>query len=141
MTRALKVVLALFVGCTVIVIVSILIKHPEVIFRKSRIAPTISCLAIPDGPELTFADGAVLRAGNRIASYEIDPAIPGKHGPRLAVSGIGVSEDADGLSVTSGTEEWYWPIRPNGEVEIYYYPQNMVVANPCEDRQISAAAY
>jgi hypothetical protein len=131
MKRALKVVLALLIGCSVIVIVSILAKHPEVAFRESRTVPAISCLAIPDGPKLNFADGEVLRSGARIASYRIEAAVPGKHGPRLAVSGIRVSKGRGGLSVTSGAEEWYWPIRPRGQVEVYYYPQSMVVADPC----------
>jgi hypothetical protein len=131
MKRGFQIGFLLLLAAFVIVLVSILVRHPDVVFPESGSTVNVKCLSVPRGPRLHFINGEIFRNGVRVASYQLEPAVPGKYGPRVLVNGVRITDSGDGLSISHGTEHWYWPIRPTGQVELFYYPQNMVVAIPC----------
>lgn len=129
-----RLLLSLFVaGFTVFVIafVIILVRHPDVIIGAKGSPPELSCLQVPNGPKLQFKSGRIRRESQFVGTYQLEPGVPGKYGPRVAVKGIDVREEQGLIRVSRGQEEWFWPILPSGEVELYFYPQNRVLARRC----------
>ncbi len=80
---------------------------------------------------LTFERGLLKASGTAVGRYSFLPAVAGKHGPRIGVEGIRVRQIANRIAFAPGTEAWFWPIRSDSTVEIFFYPQNSTVARRC----------
>ena len=80
---------------------------------------------------MTFEQGLLKASGTVVGRYRFLPAVPGKHGPSIRVEGIRVREVGERIVFEPGTEAWFWPVRSDGTVEIFFYPQNSVSARRC----------
>ena len=80
---------------------------------------------------LTFESGLLKASGTVVGRYSFLPAVAGKHGPRIGVEGIQVRQVGEQIAFAPGSEAWFWPVRSDNTVEIFFYPQNSTVARRC----------
>ncbi len=92
---------------------------------------SVDCLRVEGGPTLTFERGWLKASGTVVGRYSFLPAVAGKHGPRIGVEGIRVRQVGERIAFAPGTEAWFWPVRNDNTVEIFFYPQNSTVARRC----------
>lgn len=121
----------------VVAIVYVVGSHPD-LWKRPPEAATVECLKVPNGPELRLRDGVVTADDEVVASYGVEEAVPGKRGPRLAVRSIRIRQQGEMIVVDRGDENWYWPILGSGAVKMFFYPQNSVIAKPCNAAELSS---